>query len=158
MSQFQQWTLFSVRVSMGWFMLAAGVSKFLNPQWSAAGYLASAKTFAGFYQWLATPPVLPAINFINEWALTLLGVSLLLGIMVRFSTVLGAALMILYYFPVLDFPTVGRHGFVVDEHIIYAAALLALGAFRAGRFWGLEQWCSSLPLCSRFPRLRFFLG
>ncbi len=123
---------------MGWLMFYAGITKVLNPQWSAAGYLTAAKTFPTLFQWFASPEILPVINLINEWGLTFLGVSLILGIFVRFSSLLGAALMLLYYFPVLEFPYVA-HSWLVDEHIIYALALLFFAAVRAGRTWGLDS-------------------
>ena len=126
-----------LRLAMGWMMFYAGTTKVLDPGWSAAGYLKSAKIFAGFYQWLAQPDIIPFINFINEWGLTLLGVSLILGIFVRLSSLLGVLLMLLYYIPVLSFPYVG-HGYIVDEHVIYALVLLFFAASRAGRIWGLD--------------------
>lgn len=152
--------IFSVllRISLGWLMFYAGITKMFNPAWSAEGYLKGAKTFTGFYQWLASPAVLPVTNFINEWGLTLLGISLILGVGVRLSSVLGAILMLLYYFPILSFPYPNPHSFLIDEHIIYTVALLLCAALRAGRVWGLENWCSHLPICSRFPRLRAWLG
>ena len=94
----------------------------------------------------------------NEWGLTLIGIALILGIAVRFYSFFGALLMLLYYFPILQFPYPNPHSYIVDEHIIYTAAFLALAAVRAGRVWGLENWCANLPICSRFPRLRNWLG
>lgn len=158
MSHFSRISLFLLRVSVGWMFFYAGITKVLNPEWSAAGYLAGAKTFSGFYQWLITPGMLPITNFVNEWGLTMLGVSLILGIGVRLSSVLGALLMLLYYFPMLDFPYPNAHSYIVDEHIIYIFVLLFFAAVRAGRAWGLENWCANLPICSRFPRLRAWLG
>lgn len=131
-----------LRVSMGWLMFYAGITKVLNPEWSAAGYLNSAKTFAGIYQWFARPEVLPTINFLNEWGLTLLGAALILGVAVRLASVPGALLMVLYYFPVLQFPIAGAHSYVVDEHVVYALVLLLLGAMSAGRVWGLDDLLS----------------
>lgn len=154
----QKLFLFLSRVALGWLFFYAGITKVLDPAWSAAGYLKGAKTFAGFYQWLASPGMLPITNFVNEWGLTLLGVSLIFGIAVRLASVLGAALMALYYFPVLVWPSVGEHSYVVDEHVVYALILLFFAAVRAGRVWGLERWCSSLPMCSRFPRLHSIIG
>lgn len=150
--------LFLLRLALGWLFFYSGITKVLNPDWSAAGYLQGAQTFAGFYHWLLQPDILPAINFLNEWGLLLLGIALILGVFVRVAAVLGALLMLLYYFPGLDFPRIGKTGYLVDEHIIYALSLLVLAAFRAGRMWGLEKWCSQLPICSRFPRLRWWLG
>lgn len=158
MTQFQKISLFILRVSMGWLMFYAGITKVLNPEWSAAGYLKGAKTFVGFYQWLTSSGLLPIVNFLNEWGLTLLGVSLILGIGVRLSSILGAVLMLLYYFPVLDFPYPNPHSYIIDEHIIYAMILLLFASLRAGRVWGLENWCSNLPICSKFPRLREWIG
>lgn len=158
MTKFEKISLLLLRVSTGWLMFYAGITKVLNPDWSAAGYLQGAKTFAGFYQWLLQPNILPVINFINEWGLTLLGVSLILGIFVRLSSVLGAALMMLYYFPVLTFPYISQHSFIIDEHIIYALVLLLFAAIGAGRYYGLDSWCASLPICSKFPGLRKLIG
>jgi len=149
--------LFVLRLVTGWLMFYAGITKILDPNWSAVGYLKGARTFAGFYQWLAQPGLIGVVNFMNEWGLTILGVSLILGIGVRLSSILGAILMLLYYFPVADFPFV-EHGFIVDDHIIYAAVLAFLAAVRAGRYYGLENWCSNLPICSKFPKLRSWLG
>lgn len=147
-----------LRIAMGMFLLYAGVVKVINPAWSAAGYLKGAKTFSGFYQSLTDPNILPIINFLNEWGLVVLGIALIVGIGVRLAGMAGAGLMILYYFPVLDFPYIAPYSFIVDEHIIYALALLVLASFRAGRTWGLERWCASLPICARYPRLRALIG
>lgn len=158
MTKFAKTSLFLLRLATGWLMFYAGITKVLNPEWSAAGYLNTAKTFTGFYQWLAQPDIIPAINFINEWGLTLLGVSLILGIFVRLSSVLGAALMLLYYFPAMQFPMIASHSYIVDEHIIYALVLLLLAALRAGRVWGLDAWCIRLPFCARYAQARDMLG
>lgn len=151
--------MFLLRVGTGWLMFYAGITKLMDPSWSAIGYLQNAKTFGGFYSLFTGPNILPFINFINEWGLTLLGISLILGVFVRFSSILGIALMLLYYFPVLEFPYIpGAHAFIIDEHIIYASILFFFATSRPGRVWGLENWCSNLPICSRYPRLREWLG
>ena len=158
MTKFQKFSLFILRVSMGWLMLYAGLTKVLNPQWSAAFYLKDAKMFGGFFQWFMRPEIMPITNWLNEWGLTVLGVSLILGVFVRLTSIYGVVLMLLYYFPILDFPYAGEHSFIVDEHIIYTLVLLFFAAIRAGRVWGLENWCAKLPICSKFPKLRSWLG
>jgi len=158
MTQAQKISLFLLRVVLGWMYLYAGITKIINPNWSAAGYLKGAKTFVEFYQWLASPGILPAVDFVNEWGLTLLGLSLIFGVFVQLSSILGAVLMLLYYLPILDFPYPNPYSYLVDEHIIYALVLLLFASLRAGRVWGLENWCSNLPICSKFPRLRKWLG
>lgn len=158
MTSYAKWSLITLRITLGWMFFYAGITKIVNPEWSAEGYLKGAKMFSGFYTWLTSPSILPFTDAVNEWGLTLLGASLILGLFVRLSAPLGALLMLLYYFPILDFPYPNTHAYIVDEHIIYAAALLVLSAFRAGRVGGLETWCSNLPICARFPRLRKWLG
>ncbi len=158
MPPFAQRMLFLLRLAMGWVMLYAGITKLLDPQWTAAGYLRGAQTFSSFFQRLASPANIGWVNVVNEWGLTLLGISLILGIGVRFSSVLGAALMLLYYFPVLDFPRIAPHSYLVDDHLVYALILLFFAAVRAGRVFGLEAWCAGLPICRQFPSARAWFG
>jgi thiosulfate dehydrogenase (quinone) large subunit len=152
MNTSQKSALFLLRVSLGFLFLYAGLSKVLDPKWTSAGYLKSAKLLPGFYGWLASPGMLPFVDFVNEWGLTFLGAALVLGLGVRLATWGGALLMALYYIP-LGFPYPNAHALLVDEHIVYIAALATLGAFRAGEAWGLERWCADLPLCRRYPIL-----
>jgi len=138
MTKFQKIPLVLLRISLGWMFFYAGITKVLNPSWSAEGYLKSAKTFSWFYNIVSAPSALPVTNFINEWGLTLLGVALILGVFVRLSSILAAIMMGLYYLPILDFPYPNPHSFVVDEHIIYIFALLTLASFRGGS-WSLNK-------------------
>lgn len=131
--------MFLFRIVMGWFFLYAGITKVLDPNFSASGYLSGAKILTGFYGWLASPGILPVVNFMNEWALTLLGVSLILGIFVKLSTKLGILLMILYWLP-LGILHPDAHSLIVDDHIIFAAGLLFLSSMNAGRIWGLDNF------------------
>lgn len=154
----QRLALAALRLGMGWLFLYAGVTKVINPAWSAEGYLRGAKTLPGLFAWFASPDVLPLTNFLNEWGLTLVGLALILGLFVRFASVAGITLMALYYLSTLDFPYPNPHSYLVDEHVIYAFAFFVLASFRAGRVYGLENWCAGLPLCRRFPRLRALIG
>ena len=140
MTKMQRISLFVLRVCLGWIFFWAGITKILKPAWSAAGYLQNAKTFPELFQWFASPAILPFTNFMNEWGLTLLGASLILGICVRWSAPLGILLMALYYFPILQFPYPNVNSFIVDEHIIYMLVLFVLFAFKAGNYWGLERY------------------
>ncbi|MBP9822112.1 MAG: DoxX family membrane protein [Candidatus Pacebacteria bacterium] len=139
MTQLQKVSLFLLRVSLGWVFFWAGITKVVNPAWSAGGFLQGAKTFPSLFHWFASPGMLPITNFVNEWGLLLLGVSLILGVFVRKFAPFGILLMILYYLPVLQFPYPNVNSFIVDEHIIYIISLITLYAFNAGHFWGLEK-------------------
>jgi thiosulfate dehydrogenase [quinone] large subunit len=157
MNQWQKISLLLLRLSLGWIFFWSGITKIIDPTWSAVGYLRGAKMFGPFYQWLASADIIPFVNFANEWGLTLLGVSLIIGLGVRLSGSLGILLMILYYLP-LGFPYPSTNSFIVDEHIIYMAGLLVLISFRAGQVWGLENWFVGLPAYSKYISLRKLIG
>lgn len=113
----------------------------MDPGWSAAGYLSSAKTLPDLYQWFAGPQNIAWINFLNKWGQLLIGASLMSGLLVRFSSYWGILLMLLYYLPVLHFPYVGKTGLLVDEHIIYILLFVLFIRADAGRFWGVDNYC-----------------
>lgn len=152
-------TLFlaAARIALGWLFFYAGITKVLNPAWSAKGYLSGSKTFSGFYSWLASDGVLPIVDFLNEWGLTLIGVSLIVGALVRLSSLLGALMMVMYWFPVLDFPKVD-HGYLVDDHIVYALVLLYFAAVKAGRRYGIEERVAKILGLEKRPKLATWLG
>lgn len=154
----QRITLFLARITIGWLFFYAGITKVLNPEWTAAGYLKGAKTFTGLYEYFLQPHILPTINILNEWGLTLIGLALMLGVFVRLSSCLGALLMILYYLPILDFPHPNTHAYIVDEHIVYITLFLVLASLRAGRVWGIDAWWAHSGLGAKFPYLYRILG
>lgn len=158
MSKTEKIIILLLRLSLGWIFLYSAVTKITDPAWSAAGLLKSAHTFPSLYQWFATPSILPTINFINEWGQLLLGISLVLGIGVRLSSILGVVLMLLYYLPQLNFPYIGRSSYLIDQHVVYSLVLVYFAVIRAGRIYGLENWCAGLPICKQVPKLRSWFG
>lgn len=140
MTKSQNVSLFLLRIALGWLFFYAGITKIINPAWSAAGYLKGAKTFHGFYAWLSSPSTLPTVNFLNEWGLTIIGAALILGLGVRLAGILGAAMMLLYYFPILNGVHPDANSYIVDQHIVFATGFLVLSSFGAGKFWQLEGW------------------
>ena len=136
----QKFFLFILRLSMGWMFFYAGIAKVLDPAWSAAGYLKGATFLPWLYQIFSQPHLLPYVDFANKWGLTLLGISLMLGLFVRLSSLLGVILMALYYFaiPGFNFPHPNAHSYIVDEHVIYIAVLFFFAAIKAGRFLGAD--------------------
>ncbi len=144
-----------LRVLLGWFMLIDGAQILLTPQWSASGFLLSAKTFPAFYAWFATAGNSWWVDPLNSWGITLIGVALLLGVGIRAASWAGAALMILYYFPHYDLPTV-PHGYLVEEHLIYAAAFVLIALLPAAQSFGLARFVRATPL-GRIPVVREWL-
>lgn len=152
--------LFLLRISLGWVFLWAGIRQvFMTSGWSAGQFLAGAKTFPAFFALFTDPTILPIISFLVKWGHLLLGISLMLGVAVRLSGTIGAVLMMLYYFPRLDFPYVGGvQYFIVEYHLVYAMGYAYLAATRAGEVWGLQHIVETLPalqpLYQRVPALR----
>jgi len=122
---------------MGWLLFYSGITKVFDSSWTSKGYLENASTFSGLYDWLTGPQNIVFIDFVVQWGMVLLGAALILGLFTRLAAGLAAVLMMLYYFPVLDFPYAGQNGFLIDEHIIYALAFLLLIRLKAGRSFGI---------------------
>ncbi|PIT91223.1 hypothetical protein COU17_01185 [Candidatus Kaiserbacteria bacterium CG10_big_fil_rev_8_21_14_0_10_49_17] len=133
------------RILMGWLMFFAGIEKVLNPSWSASGFLLHAKTFPDFYAWFALPANSWWIDPLNAWGILLIGVALLVGVGVRPAAWAGALLMILYYFPHVAFPYL-EHGFIVEEHIIYAALFMLIAIMPQALEVGLGTYLRKTPI------------
>jgi uncharacterized membrane protein YphA (DoxX/SURF4 family) len=133
------------RVAIGWHFLYEGLTKLLNPGWTAAGYLESATgPLAGVFQAMAgNEALLTGINILNTWGLVLIGLGLILGIFTRIAQVAGIALLFTYYIahpPVLSEPGFFREGsyFFISKDFLEMLALLVLMFFPTGRFLGLD--------------------
>lgn len=145
----------ALRLLLGWYMFFAGIEKVLDPNWSAANFLLNAKTFPDFYAWFATPTNLLWIDPLNAWGITLVGVALLLGIGIRPAAFTGAFLMAIYYFPHYVFPSV-PHGFIVEDHIIYAVAFVFVAVAPHARLFALSHYLQKSAL-GRIPYIRALL-
>ena len=139
MSNQKTWLLV-LRIVTGWYFMWAGLNKIINPNWSASTYLLGAKNFTSFYHWLAGPSLIQGINFVNEWGLFLLGLSLIFGVGMRISSWLGAALMLLYYAAAFVLPTTSSSMFLVDQHILLIATLLFFGAYAKSNLSRVGDW------------------
>jgi len=139
MSRFQKLSILSLRLGLGFLFFYAGISKILEPGWTSAGYLKAAKTLSPLYHFFASPGIINITNFLNEWGLTLIGLSLLLGVFVRFASIFGILIMFLYYIPILKFPYAGSNSFIIDQHIIYILIFFLLIAFDAEKVWSIKK-------------------
>jgi thiosulfate dehydrogenase [quinone] large subunit len=147
--------VFLFRLLMAWgFLYAASHQGIFAPDWSVAGFLSRTKTFHDVFSIFATPSVAPIITFLVAWGHLLIGLSLLVGLMVRVSASFGIMLMLLYWMAHMDFPYIeNRNNFVVDYHIVYACLLGYLIYKRTGHVWGLDQLASRIPLFRKEERL-----
>ena len=83
MNTTQKISLLILRLSLGGLFIYSGVTKILDPSWSAESYIAGAKNFSQLYSFFLEPKILPIINLLNSWGQTLLGISLITGIFLR---------------------------------------------------------------------------
>jgi thiosulfate dehydrogenase [quinone] large subunit len=157
------YVLVGLRVLMGWVMFQGGIVKILDPEWTAAGYLNFAipegnpfiDTFAG----MAGSPV---IDFLVPWGLTLTGIGLIFGALTRWNAFWAAFMMMMFWAASLTgglaqgLPL--EHGWVVDDHLVYAVLLFGLGAFGAGRIFGVDRYLENTALVKRIPALKYLLG
>jgi thiosulfate dehydrogenase [quinone] large subunit len=151
------YALLTLRVVMGWTFFYAGITKVLDPAWTAEGFLLHAvpegNPFGGFWETLAAD-WLWLIDPLNVWGLTLVGAALLVGAFVRWAALWGAVMMLFYWAASLPL----ENGIVIDDHVVYALILFGLGAFGAGRIAGLDAYLEEIDLVERYPKLRYLLG
>ena len=140
-SKAEQTLLVLLRMAMAWVFLYAASHQVFVPGWSATGFLAHTKTFHGLFAPLTGPVIGPIVSFAVEYGHLLIGLSLLLGLATRASSIAAILLMILYWMAHMDFPFISdTTNFLVDEHIVYALVLALLIVKRAGHVWGLDEW------------------
>jgi thiosulfate dehydrogenase [quinone] large subunit len=164
------YALVSMRLVMGWVLLQGGLTKLVtyldaNPanDWTAAGFLLHAipdgNPLAGFFASMAGNPL---VDGLVMWGLTLTGFGLIIGAFVRWNAFWGAAMMMFFWAASLTGGiTAGlpvAHGWVVDDHLIYAVLLFGLGAAGAGRILGLDARLETLELVRNNRWLRLLLG
>lgn len=139
MGKLQKVALVSLRIAIGWLFLYSGLMKVCDPNWTSAGFLTNAKNFKDLFDFMLMPGVLPVVDFLNAWGQLFIGASLVVGLLVPVSAVLGILLMILYYLAGVNFPYPSSSSFIVDSHIIYSLSLFVLFAANAGRYFGLDR-------------------
>lgn len=164
------YAILALRLTMGWVLLQGGLTKLVtyldgNPEtnWTAAGYLANAvpegNPFMGAWSAMAGNPL---VDQLVMWGLTLTGVALILGAFVRWSAFWAALMMMLFWAAALQGgPAAGlplAHGWVVDDHVVYAALLFGLGAIGAGRIAGLDTYIEQLNVVQHNAWLKYLLG
>jgi thiosulfate dehydrogenase (quinone) large subunit len=146
------------RLLMAWTFLYAASHQVFNPKFSAAAFLNQTKTFHDVYVVFATPTFDPVLTLLVSYGHLLIGLSLLVGLMVRVSAAFGVALLLMYWTAHMDWPFIeNRNNFIVDYHIVYATLCVYLIANRAGHVWGLDSWLERLSFIEQRPSLRFLV-
>lgn len=163
-----------IRIAMGWVFLFAGLDKFLNldggAPFSAAGFLKFATAGSwpgvelaqgqsinpthGFWVSLAgNPGLVSVINVLVVFGEIAIGTALILGLFTRFASVMGTAMLLLFYFAAWDF-ALG----IVNEQLMYAIVTASLGLIGAGKVFGIDAVIEKTEFVKKAPALRYVLG
>ena len=133
-----------IRIAVGWHFLYEGYIKLFASEWSAESYLSNTYgVFSGFYHWLAGSPArLAVVDFFNIWGLIFIGLSLFIGLFVRWAALAGALLLSLYYFayPPFGITLLGGDGttFIINQLFI-ETAILVFFFFCRERGYGIDE-------------------
>ena len=94
--------------------------------------------FAFFYQNMAGSAV---VDWLFMLGLLFIGLTLTLGILVRFGSYIGALMLVLMY--TAGFMPPENHPFI-DDHIIYIIIMIGLSMTNSGEYLGLgKQWANT---------------
>ena len=161
------WIVYAVvglRVVMGWIFLQAGYDKITaDPKWTAEGFLKFAipenNPFRDTFMNMAGNGL---VDNLNVYGQILIGLCLILGLFTRGAAVWGAIMMLFYWAASLtgglgDFLPL-EHGWVVDDHMVYAVLLFGIGALGAGRILGLDALIEKTEFVQKNSWLKTILG
>jgi len=120
----------------------------MDPDWSGAEYLNNATgPFAFLFKSIAlNPGLLGLTDFLNQWGLVLIGLSLMLGLLSRWACLGGMFLLVLYYFA--NPPFIGFDGssfsegnyLIVNKNLVEFFALWVLFHISGSRVFGLDRF------------------
>ena len=131
-----------LRILIGWHFLYEGVIKAYNPSWTSRGYLLSASVLKPFFAWLASDSFISVIDSLNIIGLIAVGISLLIGIKIKWGCIAGILLLILYYLAHPPFPGLAQGPaegsyWIVNKNLIEMAALFVIYQFPLTSVFGL---------------------
>ena len=134
-----------VRMTIGWHFLYEGIAKLSSEKWSAESFLSGTFGFTSdFYHWLASSPLrMEVIDQLNVYGLILIGLALFLGAFIRWASLGGIALLLLYYFayPPFGISLLGAHDgsvFIVNKIFIEAVMLIFIFFYKE-KGYGIDE-------------------
>ena len=147
--------VFVFRMLMAWTFIYAASHQAFVANFSVVGFLSHTKTFHDFFVIFTTPAVAPVVSFMVAWGHLLIGLSLLVGLMVRVSSLFGIALLMTYWMAHMDWPFIeNKNNFIVDYHVVYSVVLIYLIVKHAGHVWGLDGWLANQTFLREHPGLK----
>lgn len=148
-----------MRLAVGWWMLHAGLDKFLAWPFDASWFVggaAAGTTLGPFVTLFSEGAALTFVNIMVPLGQTLIGLGVILGALTRLAAFFGAVLMTFFYF--INGETGGwAHGLVTGEllGILIFAMIATLGA---GRVLGVDKYLAKSEIFENNPKLKWFIG
>lgn len=139
--------LMVLRLFIGWHFMYEGMVKIMNPKWTSLPYLLDSKGPASsfFIKLTQDDSLMVMINFVNEWALLLVGLGLILGCLYRLSSVGGMILLAMYTLSHPSFvgasymmPFEGSYLWI-DKNMVEFAALGLMCVFPTSQIIGFDR-------------------
>jgi thiosulfate dehydrogenase [quinone] large subunit len=152
----------ALRLSLGWIFLWAFLDKMFglgHETKSAQAWIHGGSPTKGFLSKGAAGPFEDFYHSIAgaAWAdwlfmigLAGIGIALITGVAMRIAAGAGALMLVLMWTVVLP----PENNPFMDDHIVYALALVALALMGAGRYLGLGAVWERLAIVQRFPFLK----
>ena len=140
----QSYSLVLLRILIGWHFLYEGIIKAYNPSWTSKSYLLSASILKPFFAWIAAPSRISVIDTLNIVGLIAVGISLLIGMKVRWGCIGGILLLLLYYLAHPPFPSLPQGPsegsyWIVNKNLVEMAALYVIYEFPLISVFGIEN-------------------
>lgn len=148
MEKYTKYFLTALRIVAGWHFLYEGISKLMTPGWTAKMYLMGSNWLFSdlFHTMAASPGMIKAVDFLNIWGLILIGLSLITGLLVRWSSAAGSLLLLFYF---LAYPPLPGHTFGavaegnylwVNKNLVELFVLLVFMVLPSGLLYGADRW------------------
>jgi thiosulfate dehydrogenase [quinone] large subunit len=156
------YSLLAMRIGMGWILLQGGLTKLVNPSWTAAGYLTNVPAGNPFMNYWSLMAGNPIVDQLVIWGLILTGLGLIVGAFTRLTVFSASTMMMLFWASSLEggllqgFPV--AHGWLVDSHIVYVILMVAAAEFGAGRILGVDRYLENTELVKNNSWLKHFLA
>jgi uncharacterized membrane protein YphA (DoxX/SURF4 family) len=147
MKKYAIYLLTGLRILVGWHFLYEGIAKLMSPGWSAKIYLMGSNWIFSdvFHRMAESPALISTVNFLNTWGLILIGLSLFIGLLVRWSAIAGAVLLVFYF---TAYPPIPGHTFGaltegsylwVNKTLIELVMLVVFASLPTDFFFGADR-------------------
>lgn len=147
MNRITRFILTGLRILIGWHFLYEGIDKLITPDWSAKIYLSGSRwIFSDIFQSMAASDgIMKVVDFLNIWGLIFIGISLFIGLFVRWSSLAGALLLIMYFaayppVPGYTFGAVTEGSYLwVNKTLIELVMLIVFTILPVDIFYGIDR-------------------